>query len=149
MRRPSLVTVMSMWLRSLSKFGTSRIAFCSCSFSASMLSLDSTKFSPWPDHVAADFLRRSGGILEISADGVLHLLAAVQQPEHDEQRHHGGHEIGVGHFPRAAMMAAVAAFFLDDDDRSLVGHGSLNAGCFGDHAAAGASLLSLMNFSAS
>ena len=31
-------------------------------------------------HVAANFLRSSGGILEISADGVLHLLAAVQQP---------------------------------------------------------------------
>ena len=98
-------------------------------------------------HVAANFLRSSGGILEISADGVLHLLAAVQQPEPDEQGHHGGDEIRVGHFPRAAMVAAVAALFLDDDDRSLVGHEASIPGVR-RHAAAGASLLSLMNFSA-
>jgi len=73
-------------------------------------------------HVAAHFLRSSGGILEISADGVLHLLAAVQQPEHDEQGHHGRNEIRVGHFPGSAMMAGVAALFFDDDDGSLIRH---------------------------
>ncbi len=83
-------------------------------------------------HVAADFLRRSGGILEISADGVLHLLAAVQQPEHDEQRHHGGDEVRVGHFPRAAVMAAVAALFLDDDDRVVGRPCSLRFRVFGE-----------------
>ena len=58
------------------------------------------------------FLRCSGGILEIAADGFLDLLAAVHQPEHDEQGHHGGHEIGIGDFPGAAVVAAMATFFL-------------------------------------
>ena len=59
---------------------------------------------------------RSAGIAKVSTDGLLHGLAATEQPEHDEQRHHGGDEIGIGDLPRAAMMAAVATFFLEDDN---------------------------------
>jgi hypothetical protein len=47
----------------------------------------------------------------------LNLFTAVHQPEHDEQSHHGGDKIGIGNFPRAAMVATVADFFLDDDGR--------------------------------
>ena len=40
-----------------------------------------------------------------------------EQPQHHEERHHGGHEVGVGHLPGAAVMGRVAlALLLDDDD---------------------------------
>jgi hypothetical protein len=71
-------------------------------------------------HVAAHFLGGSGGVLEIPAHCILDLLAAIQQPQHDKQGHHGRNEIRVGHFPGSAMMAGVAALFFDDDDGSLV-----------------------------
>ena len=67
-------------------------------------------------HVGANFLRSSCGIFEVSADGDLNLFAAVKQPQNDEERHHGGNEVGIGYLPCAAMMAAMAAFFLQDDD---------------------------------
>ena len=122
MRRPSVVTVISMWLFSFSKSVICFMACCSCSFSLGMLSRVRVKFSPAPDHVGADFFRGAGGVLEVSADGFLNLLAGVQQPEDDEERHHGGDEIGVGDFPCAAVVAAVAAFFLDDDDGASLVH---------------------------
>src|SRR5262249_26472609 len=68
------------------------------------------------DHIAANLFRRARRILEISAHCFLNLLAAVHQPQHDEQRHHRRHEIRVRHFPRAAVMAAMPALLLDDDD---------------------------------
>src|SRR5262249_27973872 len=45
----------------------------------------------------------------------------VKQPQQKEERHHGRHEVGIGHFPGAAMVAAMAAalFFADDDNRRL------------------------------
>ena len=88
-----------------------------------MLSLVTVKFSPAPAMLVPTFSAVAGGILEISADGLLDLLAGAEQPEHDEQGHHGGDEIGVGHFPRTAVMAAVASFFLDDDDGAGSVHG--------------------------
>ena len=80
-----------------------------------MLSLMTAKFSPEPRCAVAHLLGSAGGILEISADRLLHLLAAVQQPQHDEQRHHGGDEIRVGHLPGAAVVAAMRHLLLDDD----------------------------------
>jgi hypothetical protein len=80
-----------------------------------MLSLVREVF-PRAHHVGADFFRSSGWILEISPDRDLNLLTGVQQPENNEQRHHGGDEVRVGHLPGAAMMAAVATFFLEDHD---------------------------------
>ena len=47
---------------------------------------------------------------------LLRLRGGVQQPHQQEERHHGGDEIGVGDLPGAAVMAAVPAFFLNDDD---------------------------------
>jgi len=43
-----------------------------------------TKFSPAPGHIATHIFGRSGGIFEVAADCFLNLLAAVQQPQHDE-----------------------------------------------------------------
>ena len=51
-------------------------------------------------------------IAKISAERILHVLAAVQQP-HIEKSHHCGDEVGVSDLPGAPpVMAAVPAFFL-------------------------------------
>ena len=122
MRRPSAVTVISMWLFSFSKSVICLMACCNCSFRRGMLSRVRTKFSPRSSHVGADFLGVAGGVFEISANGFLNLLAGVEKPENDKERHHGGDEIGVGDLPCAAMVAAVAAFFLEDDDGTSFVH---------------------------
>src|ERR1700727_2193000 len=52
----------------------------------------------------------------------------VQQPHQQEERHHRGHEIGIGDFPGAAMMAARDNLLPSYDDGSsalfvsLTGH---------------------------
>ena len=56
---------------------------------------------------------------EIIGDAALLLRrGGVDQPHQQEERHHRGHEVGIGDFPGAAMMAAMPAL-LDafDDDR--------------------------------
>ena len=58
-----------------------------------------------PDDVFAGLVGGAMGIAEIAADGVLNLLAAVEQPKNDKERHHRGDKIGVGDFPRAAVVA--------------------------------------------
>ena len=64
-------------------------------------------------------LAGTGGITEVLGDGLLDFLVRAHQPQHDEQGHHSGDEVGVCHFPCAAMVAAVAgAFPFDDDDRT-------------------------------
>ncbi len=51
------------------------------------------------------------------------LVGLRQEPEHDEERHHGRHEVGVRDLPGAAVMAAVATLhLLDDDDRFVALH---------------------------
>src|SRR5207302_8966936 len=48
-----------------------------------------------------------------------------QQPEHDEEGHHRGHEVRVGHLPRAAVVGGVAFLLPADYDarlRVLGGH---------------------------
>ena len=62
------------------------------------------------------FFGRAAGIAEVAANGLLHWFAAAKQPEDDEKGHHRRDEICVGDLPRATMMAAMAAFFLDDND---------------------------------
>ncbi len=58
----------------------------------------------------------TGGIFEVTGHCLLDRLAGVHEPENDKQRHHRRNKIGVGNLPGAAVMAAVAAFLLDDDD---------------------------------
>ena len=57
--------------------------------------------------IAANHLGGARWILKISADGFLHLLAGIEQPEHDEQRHHRGHEVCVRNLPGSAVMSTV------------------------------------------
>ena len=47
----------------------------------------------------------------------------VDQPHQQEEGHHRGHEVGIGDFPGAAVMAAMPAL-LDalDNDRVVAGH---------------------------
>jgi len=73
-------------------------------------------------HGRSNFRGGAGGIFKISAYRFLHFFAGTEQPEHDEQGHHGGNEIGVGDLPGAAVMASVAAFFLEDDDGTSFVH---------------------------
>ena len=57
--------------------------------------------------------------IEIGGDlGDRLLVGGADQPHHQKQRHHGRHEIGIGDFPGAAMMALVVplAAPADDDD---------------------------------
>src|SRR3546814_15724146 len=43
----------------------------------------------------------------------------AEQPHQQEEGHHRGDEVGIGHFPRAAVMAAVRRLdHLLDDDRA-------------------------------
>ena len=45
----------------------------------------------------------------------------VQQPHQQEERHHGGHEVGVGHFPCPAVVAPATDNLLPfDDDRRRI-----------------------------
>jgi hypothetical protein len=58
----------------------------------------------------------SCGIPKITGNGLPHRLAGIQQPKHDKEGHHRGHEIGVGDLPCTAMMTAVRGFLFYDDD---------------------------------
>src|SRR3546814_5422310 len=63
-------------------------------------------------------LFRSG---EVLGNALLLLVGGcVQQPEQQEEGHHRRHEVGVGNFPGAAVMAAADHLLdlFDDDDRS-------------------------------
>jgi hypothetical protein len=60
---------------------------------------------------------------EIIGDAaLLFRCGGVDQPHQEEERHHRGDEVGIGHLPRAAMMARVTAFFDAFDDDRAVGH---------------------------
>ena len=52
-------------------------------------------------HPGAGRIGRSEGIGEGAGDGLLHLRTLGGEPEHEEERHHRGHEIRVRHFPCA------------------------------------------------
>ena len=50
------------------------------------------------------------------------LVGRAEQPQQQEERHHRGHEIGIGDLPRAAMMAAMPLDIdLLDDDLAAAG----------------------------
>src|SRR5438552_11138088 len=66
--------------------------------------------------LAAHFVGCAGRIAEVPGDGFPHGLAGIEQPEHDEERHHGGDEIRVSDLPGATMMPAMPNFLFDNDD---------------------------------
>src|ERR1039458_9472984 len=84
----------------------------SCSFSFDMSSFLRATYVSEPSRYFGGATR----ILEVSADGLLHLFTGVEQPQHDEERHHGGDEVGVSDLPCAAVVAAMALLLLDNDD---------------------------------
>src|SRR6185436_3935499 len=59
-------------------------------------------------------------IAEVARDRRLDVLALRDEPHHEEERHHRGHEVGVRDFPGAAMVSAVPLFLLPDDDDGRV-----------------------------
>jgi len=74
--------------------------------------------------VAADGLAKGARIGEIVGDAAPLLLAGgVQQPHQQEQGHHRGDEIGIGHLPRPAMMAVAAGEYRPLHHHDRVGLG--------------------------
>ena len=69
-------------------------------------------------------------VAEVAGDAGLDRLALPDDPHDEEEGHHRGDEVGVGHLPGAAVVAVpVALLLLDDDDRSVL-HGALrHAAC--------------------
>jgi hypothetical protein len=47
------------------------------------------------------------------------VAGAADQPQQEEERHHRGHEVGIGHLPGAAMVAAAGHDDALDDDGPL------------------------------
>ena len=77
--------------------------------------------------MAAERLAGAGGACDSMAIGAevvgealaLVLGGGVQQPHQQEERHHGGDEIGVGDLPGAAVMAALGDLVFFDDNLAL------------------------------
>ena len=58
-------------------------------------------------------------IREIATHRLLDLFAAAEQPEHDEEGHHGGHKIGIGYLPGPPVVAPMPDLLPADDDDLL------------------------------
>ena len=95
---------------------------------------------------AVDALLRLGRLLdlhriEVTGDERLGVLVgSANDPQHEEEGHHRGHEIGEGDLPGAAvMLALVRAAAPDDDDfRMLRGHKRRSVGEPGEQLRPGA-----------
>src|SRR6266496_5181705 len=70
----------------------------------------------------SDLFGHSCWILEISANRFANLFTAVQEPEHDKQRHHGRDKIGIGYFPSSAVVSGMPALLLNNNDRTCFSH---------------------------
>ena len=74
-------------------------------------------------HTGAGFAAAAAGVVEIPGNGFFdRFRGGTDQPEHEEECHHGGNEIGVSDLPGATVMSAVSAFFLEDDDGARFVH---------------------------
>ena len=72
---------------------------------------------PFAARVAIDQLDR----VEVAGDRRLGLLVGgADQPHHEEEAHHGGHEVGKGDFPDAAVMRLIMVAMRMPDDDDLV-----------------------------
>ena len=67
----------------------------------------------------------TGKKIATAKDNSLLFVGGAKEPHEKEERHHGGHEIGVSDLPCAAMVTALNDLLpLDDDWRFVaVGHG--------------------------
>jgi len=61
----------------------------------------------------------------MASNGFLHPLALTDEPQHKEQSHQSRDEVGKGDFPGTAMVPAVAALFLDDNDWAVIAHAAM------------------------
>jgi len=58
-----------------------------------------------------------GGVLEPVGNAfALDFVGNPEQPQEQEEGHHGGHEVGIGHLPGAAVVAPAALDHLLDDN---------------------------------
>src|SRR5690606_1999768 len=60
--------------------------------------------------------------IEIAGDrGLGFLIGGIDEPHDEEEGHHGGHEIGIGNLPHAAMMAVMVVMpaTANNDDLTL------------------------------
>ena len=64
----------------------------------------------------AELARGACRVSEISCNGFAHRFAGVEQPKHDEQCHHRGHEIGISNFPGAAVVGGMPRLLFNDND---------------------------------
>jgi hypothetical protein len=46
------------------------------------------------------------GVVEVVGDRLFDLIALGHDPHDQKERHHGGDEVGVSHFPRTAAFAS-------------------------------------------
>ncbi len=59
---------------------------------------------------------------EVVRERLLELLIGLRdEPEHHEEGHHGGDEVGVSYLPRGAVSTGVLRLLLDDDDVGAAG----------------------------
>jgi hypothetical protein len=69
---------------------------------------------------ARGVVRQHGGRAEIVGESLALLLGGrVQQPHQQEERHHGGDEVGIRDFPRAAVSFALDHLLPADEDAAL------------------------------
>src|ERR1035441_8094304 len=79
--------------------------------------------------VSSGHLSDSSRVSEVSGNRFLDLGIGIHQPQDDEERHHGGDEIGVRYFPRPAMVSRVPFHFAYDDNRhGLLLRHTMNSG---------------------
>ena len=78
------------------------------------------------EHAGTALLVKLAGIAEIAGDRFFHVVFLANQPHHEEKAHHGGHKVGKGDFPGAAVVTAVAMLLSFDYYRlDFVSHGLL------------------------
>ena len=118
-RSPSGVMVISICFLSLTRAGLLVICCSRRAFRSRRSLRERATASPAPRAIGADRSRASPRIVEISRDGLAHVVAGIHKPEHNEERHHCGYEIRVGDLPCTAMMRSVSRALAYDNDGAL------------------------------
>ena len=61
----------------------------------------------------------TGKKIATAKDNSLFFIGRTEEPHEQKERHHRCDEIGIGHFPRAAMVTALNDLFALDDNRRI------------------------------
>src|SRR5213593_3922644 len=88
------------------------MVFWSFCIKSETVTLVIVKFSPVPTFLLPILLAVPEGSRKYPGTG----LRGIEQPEHDEECHHGGDEICIGNLPGAAVVSTMTRFLLDNDD---------------------------------